>query len=557
MSTPHEKTEMFYTKNLSELHRIIGDNTTIESDSRIQGCAKMLNSLDLDKITDLSEKEVSRQRNQRSKKKFDDDLVDIFPSKENSAMSQEWPETSGIKDPIIPKRYPLPGVKTAPPVFASPLSALEYYLRPKSPKLKKKAAERAQKLKPAVSEAVFKIPDSINESSSNFRMKSSHKSGGEKLSLPNYDQLARATTSPISKSSMSRESGGGGQLKRATSQLSTGSEFNDENLPIKFPKSQRKISFPSTKVQTVNRLELTVQNGSDKKLPLKVHINGAGFTIGIQENIRMLAQEVRAIEIHFRPTQVGAYRGEVVFELTTNSSVFKKIPLFGYGGHATMRIEGWQKAPVGPNFVTMGMVKNINATMEKRLTFTNMGNIPGFAVVAFEKSKIAELCCAESVRVEPEEFRLYPGESRDVMIEFRPKKSDIRKIISVNREVTVFGELYVLTGDDATRLRLLNRKDQVPKKLIEFFPKFFDNEEEIQDELVANNFHENFDERTLSLFSHKIFTTNVALTLDRNLDETQMIAAQISLSDESMSFCDEETTFVSGDNEFEEKFDEE
>lgn len=220
-----------------------------------------------------------------------------------------------------------------------------------------------------------------------------------------------------------------------------------------------------------------------------------------------------------------------------------------------MRIEGWQKAPNGLTFITMGMVKNCNSPMVKILTFTNKGNIPGFAVVALEKLKIAELS-ADSVRVEPEEFRLYPGESRDVTIEFKPKQSVIKKIVSVNNEVSVVGELYVLTGDDATRVRLLNRRDQVPKKLIEFFPKLLDNEKEIQDELVACNFQENFDERTLGLFREKILTNNVALTLERDLDDTQIIEAQISLLNDSMGWCEEEMTFTSGDNEFEEKFDE-
>lgn len=131
----------------------------------------------------------------------------------------------------------------------------------------------------------------------------------------------------------------------------------------------------------------------------------------------------------------------------------------------------------------------------KRLKFTNKGNIPGFGVVSFENSRITELCCAESVRVDPEKFRLSPGESRDVTIEFKAKKNDIRQISKVNKALIVISELYVLTGDEPTRLRLLNRKDEVPKQLIELLPKRLDNEEEIQNELATKNFHqENFDE---------------------------------------------------------------
>lgn len=523
-----------FSKDCNDVHRIIQANTS-ESDPRIQDAANMLSHLDFSRIKNLSEKEITRQRN---RSKYDDDLIDIFPSKESDLQDEASSIASASRQQNI-RREQSP--------FQTPLTALAKYLpQKKSPNPKQKEL-RSQKLKPAVSESLFKIPNSINETNSKSRTREynmSH-STGEKLSLPNLN-LARSTTSPISKS----------QLKRTTSQLSTGSEFNDENLPIKFPKSQRRISFPSVKVQMAFKIELTIQNGSEKRLPLLVKVVGAGFSTAIQENLRMLPQEVRSIEIHFRPTQVGAYRGELIFELATNSSVFKKIPLFGYGGHSAMKIDGLQKPPLGPNFLTMGLVKNINAAMEKKITFTNVGTMAAFAVVCFEKSKISEeLCSSNSVRITPEDFRLYPGEAQEVTIRFKPRKEEIRKIINLNKEVTVVGELFVMCSDDATRLRLLSRREQIPVKLSDFLPQYLEGEEDIIQELSSKNFHENIDEKTLHVFSQKLFRQHIALTLDRNLDETQMIAAQISLSDESMSFCDDDVTVMS--NDFEEKFDEE
>lgn len=539
IQTPKEKTDVFkFSNDINEVHKIINENA-LESDSpSIQSCSQMMNSLNFDHVVDLAEKEVSRHR---SKGKYDDDLIDIYPSKESDYFHDEN---------SVPNMNRGQKRRTSS-AYETPRTALLKCVRSKSPDVQQRE-KKSQKLKPVMSQSVFKIPNSVNESSSHFRSRefsSAHAS--EKLSLPNFN-LARATTSPGSSTRISHESG---QLKRTSSQLSTGSEFHDDVLPLKFPKSQRKISFPSLKVHTTMVISLIVQNGSDKRLPLIVKVHGGGFSVAIQENIRMLAQEVRSIEIRFQPSQVGAYRGDLVFELATNGNVFKKIPLFGYGGHTSMKIDGLQKAPVGPNFVTLGLVKNINSAMEKKISFTNLGSLPGFGVVVFEKSKIAELCSNESVQVEPEEFRLCPGETQQVTIRFKPRKDEIRKIVNLNKEVSVVGELYVLCSDEPTRLRLLLKKEQIPLKLSDFLPPYFENEEEIQQQLSWKNFHENFDEKTLTGIIQRIYTQHIALTLDRNLDETQLIAAQVSLSDESMSFCDDEATILSTD--FEEKFDEE
>lgn len=170
------------------------------------------------------------------------------------------------------------------------------------------------------------------------------------LTRPNVAQLMRIFDPASSKSSR--------QLVRASSQVGAGGVV--KKLPLKFPRSQRQLSFPSTAVQSVSTLELKVQNGSDEILPLNTRVTGGNFTIKHQQMGRMCAQEVRSFDIQFRPTQVGAHRAEITFELATSAGVSKTVPIFGYGGLAAIKVEGWQPAPVGPYFVTMGTVENVN-----------------------------------------------------------------------------------------------------------------------------------------------------------------------------------------------------
>jgi hypothetical protein len=108
-----------------------------------------------------------------------------------------------------------------------------------------------------------------------------------------------------------------GQLKRTVSQLSAGSEFQDDVLPLKIKKAHRKLLWESVKLYQEVTRTVTTQNGSAKKLPLRVKIQGLGFTVTPREDLIM-------------------------------------IPLYAYGGHTSLRMDGVQKGPISPVFITMG-----------------------------------------------------------------------------------------------------------------------------------------------------------------------------------------------------------
>jgi len=98
------------------------------------------------------------------------------------------------------------------------------------------------------------------------------------------------------------------KLRRSASQLSNESEFSDDFLPIKIKNivENKKISFPSVKIDKNVTKSITIQNGSDKKLSLRVKVIGAGFSVTPQEEFRMVPKEARTFHVKFAPSIASA-----------------------------------------------------------------------------------------------------------------------------------------------------------------------------------------------------------------------------------------------------------
>lgn len=528
----------------------------------------MISSLNFDKIVDLTEKEKERTR----------------AEKENTQDIPVRDRTQNLPNDSL--QVPGRGLKRRSSSVSNdtPKSTLDKCMRSKSPSrhIELKAAA-ATLLRPKIDD-VFKVPhgggsranvSSFNKSPTNSSRQArvdtftsnqspssreyltalSMNSIGEKLSLPNYGLLrpeslfTSPTSSGRSNSRMSPNFSQEGQLKRTVSQLSAGSEFHEDVLPLKIKKTHRKLSWESVKLhQSVTRT-VTIQNGSAKKLPLRVKIQGTGFTVSPREDFRMIPQEARSFEVKFSPTTVGPARGELVFELATNNKCSMSIQLFAYGGHTSLRMDGVQKGPIGPAFITMGQMKSLNGVMEQQLRLTNHGTLPGFALLAFEKTKWSDFSLSDSLLTSPSEVRLHPGESANIKIRFKATKEEIRKILNLNKEITIVGEICILCGDEPTRLRLLKNKDVVPQQFLKYLPTKLYNDGEFKRELVM--FNENLDRAKLSAIMEQIKTHEIALTINRNLDDTQMIAAELSMTDDNMSFmtfCETNYTQVNVDD---------
>lgn len=321
----------------------------------------MMEELDVDRIIELAEKEKSRMNK--------DVLDDIPVQDENNCGNDDLQR--GRNELHAENR----GVKRRQSLLSNdtPRSALDKCFRSRSPSNYRQMEQAAENLKPKIvnDDAVFKkpltndstmlksclkSPSSTMAHSSESQQESreyvsalqglSIRSPNEKLSLPNYG-LKRPSneksvlTSPTSASIRSINSQNWSpehRLRRSASQLSNDSEFNEDYLPIKINNTDnRKISFPSVKIDRSNTKSITIQNGSNKKLPLRVRVTGIGFSVSPQEEFRMVPMEARTFKVKFSPSVVGPAQGSLIFELLTNKSCFKTIPLFAYGGNSSIR----------------------------------------------------------------------------------------------------------------------------------------------------------------------------------------------------------------------------
>lgn len=512
----------------------------------------MISSISINNVMALAKKETDRMKAEKEKTRS---RLDVVPVKDDPDL--------GRSRNAIPSR----GLKRRSSSVNSestPKSALDKCMRSKSPALQKELqAVAATLLKPKLPSGVFKVPQSGNfssfgsskashspssrDASSNreYVTANSMHSPVEKFSLPNY-QIMRPEnifTSPTSsvRSHRSPNSSHDGQLKRTVSQLSNGSEFHDDVLPIRIKKSNRKLSWPSVKLYHSVTRTITIQNGSSKKLPLHVKVTGAGFSVAPREDFRMIPQEARSFDVKFSPTAIGPATGQLIFELVTNSKCIKSIPLFAYGGHASMRLEGTQKGPVGPQFISMGQIQMLNSTMKQQVRVQNNGTLPGFAAFVFDsKPNWGDFGLSKSLTTTPSEVRLMPGESAIVNIHFKATREEIRKAVNLSKEITTIGEICVISGDEPTRLRLLNNKDIVPQQILKYLPTTLTADAVFKRQLQP--FTESLDRNKLSDIMEQIKIHEIALTINRNLDDTQVIAAELSMADDTEmsfeTFCD-------------------
>ena len=370
--------------------------------------ARIMQELNVDRIMELAEKERNKTRMENEKSMLDD-----VPVQDENVKDDELQR---CRNELQTQNR---GVKRRPSLLSSetPRSALDKCLRSKSPSNQRELETAAARLKPNIinDNGLFKKPlpsdstilrsclkspsstlidNSENDLTSREYVSAMQgltlRSPKEKLSLPNYglkrtekSVLTSSTSSSIR--SVNSQWSPEGRMRRSASQISNESEFNDDFLPIKIKNiDNRKISFPSVKIDKNVIKSITIQNGSNKKLPLRVKVIGAGFLVSPQEEFRMVPMEARTFNIKFAPSIVGPTHGSLIFELITNKAYSISNPLYAYGGNSSISIEGIQKGPFGPSFITMGTIKDLHGMIEHRIRLVNKGTLPSFVCLAVE-----------------------------------------------------------------------------------------------------------------------------------------------------------------------------
>lgn len=377
--------------------------------------------------------------------------------------------------------------------------------------------------------------DMQNEGEREFHAVSHHRSpmDGSKFSLPNYglrNNVRGQSHSPIA------------YPIRSSSQLSTNSEFsqNDGKFPLKANKNQ--LTWECVKLQKSVSKSFVVKNTAHKRLTVKLHVTGPGFQIaaGLQEQGPLVLQgnECRTINVVFCPTVIGKAIGKLTFRPSKGWSdeTERSIALYGYGGHTTLQLQGIERGPVGVSFLKMGETSSIRSTTLERVFYIyNKGPLNGMATISV-KPKTNQYIHETHIQIEPSKSVIKPDRSVKVTVLYKLRRKDLEKLTQKSCEVLTVATLEVIIGADPNRQRIatiLSRSSVIPTpyRSLEFLVKEFptDNAEDFSD------FGESLD-NIADLFNC-FKTTDIALTINRTmLDETRDTCTDLSGIEESFFF---------------------
>lgn len=264
-------------------------------------------------------------------------------------------------------------------------------------------------------------------------------------------------------------------LKRASSQLSSTSEFNylSGYLPLK--STHNEISWPSVKLRMASVKTFQIKNTSGKRLIIRAIIDGPGFNFEnvdahAKGTITLQPAEVRTMVLQFNPTVLGPAIGNLIFQppidfgcgqcatmSNINSKVTKRvIRLYGYGGHVSCSFERLQQGPVGSKFLPLGNLCNLAKVFEETFIIRNKGNLTAFAVIMLENRTVGKSSFDKAISICPEKVLIPPNCIARVKISFTPTGLDMKEMMKIHRdqEVITVGNILVITGDEPTRCRI-------------------------------------------------------------------------------------------------------
>ena len=257
-------------------------------------------------------------------------------------------------------------------------------------------------------------------------------------------------------------SGMSGIYGRNVSRCSSTSEFSHrDGKPIPLKVTNTELSWGSVKLRSDSRKSMQIKNISDKRLVIRIEVSGPGFQIVNSQRSNTLtlhSQECRSININFCPTVRGVAIGKLSFFAPSGASTtgqsFLDIPLYGYGGTASVVMQNISLAPMGLPFVTMGYVCELGQPLERTISFYNKGPLLGFACVSVDFVGLKLPRLNEAFEIHPESILIPPNNVVDIRIVFRPKKDEVRKIIKKIESVSTVANMRVICGDEPNRQRI-------------------------------------------------------------------------------------------------------
>ncbi|XP_068145001.1 uncharacterized protein [Drosophila tropicalis] len=249
-----------------------------------------------------------------------------------------------------------------------------------------------------------------------------------------------------------------GLISRCSNSSSEYSHRDGKRLPLKV--TQTSLCWGSTKLRTDVRKSLQIKNIAQKRLVIRLGIQGPGYQLVGNEcsTITLQAMECRMIMLNFCPTVCGAAVGAL---LLVGTYAELAIPLFGYGGNASISIQGLLKGPVGSSFLTIGDVGEFSTgtfPLKATCRFLNKGPLAAFISISVESTLLMKLRLSDAFVVRPSQMILPPHTEGIVEIEYHPSREDIKNILkkSSGQQVLTLANMRIFCGDEPNRQRMRN-----------------------------------------------------------------------------------------------------
>lgn len=351
----------------------------------------------------------------------------------------------------------------------------------------------------------------------------------------------RANTSPATSEASStsgfnamRKGANGTQLSmaaRSLSRCSNSSEFSHRDgklLPLKVTNTS--LCWGSTKLRTDVRKSMQVKNTSAKRLMVRLSIQGPGFQLVGREchTLTLQSMECRTITINFCPTVSGAAVGALAFYAPlgaqNSQQAGMEIPLYGYGGNASIAIQGLLKGPVGASFLTMGNVCELSSgSLTASFKFYNKGPLPAFAGITVDSTVLLKPRLNAVIEVRPSKIILPPHSEAVVQITFHPNREDVKNILKKTSQVLTLANMRIFCGDEPNRQRMRSlvermtqeQREQLTSSMLDNIWSTFPGEQSICSLGLLNE----PPEFILDLMT-VVRIIDVALTLNRDFDES-------------------------------------
>ncbi|XP_055846555.1 uncharacterized protein LOC129912373 [Episyrphus balteatus] len=269
-----------------------------------------------------------------------------------------------------------------------------------------------------------------------------------KFSLPSYGLVTKTTST--------------GSVKgRSTSRCSNSSEFSHRDgklIPLKVTCLQ--LSWGSIRLRKNANKSMQIKNTSDKRLIIKVDVSGPGFQIVNNQGnlITLQSQECRSVSLNFCPTVIGAAVGVLSFSAPNSpaSQTYLDVPLYGYGGTASLIPQNILRGPIGAPFLTMGDLKDLSGPLEKTFKIYNKGPLHGFAVIIIDSFGLDMPRLRDAIEVTPNKVIIPPEGIVNIRVTLKPRRDDIKKIIKKISDVLALANMRIICGDEPSRQRIRN-----------------------------------------------------------------------------------------------------